>query len=641
MYLKNIFIENMGAIEKFSLVENYLFINGNPKPIILLGKNGTGKTTLLSSIVDALYELSSNCFQDILPHEGLSRQYFKVSGSKNMRVNAQYSFSYLNFAIEEEVLEYCDKNGDLNNIDMSLATNNLISDRLKSEKGKITSSFRQEQENAFKIDFLNNSYCYFPSDRYELPYWINKYAISQLEQFKDIERFSHKLNRDILVRKSLDNIKSWILDVFLDSRADLLFHDDGSASTKMSIEDLNLLQTSIKNIENLISSIVQKDIRLDLNLRGMSKSRIKLIDESSNSEFIPSLDNLSAGQSTLLGIFGTIIQYSDRANLTKSIHLDEIQGIVIIDEIDLHLHIDLQNKVLPKLIKLFPKVQFIITTHSPFFLAGLSETFSQEEYLLVNMPNGDIITDSSRFEEFKNAYDLFVDINHNYKYELDMLQSQIRESTKPLIITEGKTDWKHIKSALRHLDPDLDIEFLEYGEEIKMGDATLKTMAENFKSLPNQRKIICIFDRDNNEILRSYDQKVFNDLGNNVFTMCIPKISDDLDKISIEFYYNINDLSREDDHRRKLFLGTEFYEKSANSKCGQYQTRKMDKAGKLVVIDEDVYRSDDKEMKNSIALTKNNFADCILNEHENFKDIDFSNFKKMIEVIREIINYSD
>ncbi|MDO4895363.1 AAA family ATPase [Moraxella sp.] len=458
-----------------------------------------------------------------------------------------------------------------------MATNNLISSHLKSNKGKQISSFNQEQNDIFEKDFLANSYCYFPSDRYELPYWINKGAISQLEQFKEIQRFSNKLNRDILVRKSLDNIKAWILDVFLDSRADLLFENDGSVHAKRPIQDLQLLQTSIRNIEKLIGRIVQKDIVLDLNLRGASQSRIRLIDISSNLEFVPSLDNLSAGQSTLLSIFGTIIQYSDKADLTKSINLSEIQGIVIIDEIDLHLHIELQNKVLPELIKLFPKIQFIITTHSPFFLAGLSETFSQEEYLLVNMPNGDIITDTSRFEEFKKAYDLFVDINNNYKYELDILHSQIRESTKPLIITEGKTDWKHIKSALKHLAPYLDIEFLEYEEDIKMGDATLKTMAENLKSLPNQRKIICIFDRDNNDILKSYGQNTFNNLGNNVFTMCIPKISDELDRISIEFYYIENDLSRKDSHGRKLFLGTEFHEGTPNSICGKYQTKKMDK----------------------------------------------------------------
>lgn len=638
MYLKNIFIENMGAIEKFSLVEHDLFINGNPKPIILLGKNGTGKTTLLSSIVDALYELSSNCFQDVLPHEGLNRQYFKVSGSKNMRVNSQYAFSYINFAVEEEILEYCDKNGDVDNIDISLATNNLISSHLKSNKGKQISSFYQEQNDIFEKDFLANSYCYFPSDRYELPYWINKGAISQLEQFKEIQKFSNKLNRDILVRKSLDSIKAWILDVFLDSRIDLSkLMNEVQTDPQNHLQLSQLFRVSLTNIERLISKIVQKDIRLDLNLRGVSQSRIKLIDTSSNLEFIPSLDNLSAGQSTLLSIFGTIIQYSDRANLTKSINLGEIQGIVIIDEIDLHLHIELQNKVLPELIKLFPKVQFIITTHSPFFLAGLSETFSQEEYLLVNMPNGDIITDTSRFEEFKKAYDLFVDINNNYKYELDILHSQIRESTKPLIITEGKTDWKHIKSALKHLDHRLDIEFLEYEEDIKMGDTTLRTMAENFKSLPNQRKIICIFDRDNNEILRSYGQQSFNNLGNNVFTMCIPKISNELDKISIEFYYNKNDLSREDNHGRKLFLGTDFHEGTPNSICGQYQTKKMDKAGKLTVIDEKIYKSDDKEMQNSIALTKSDFADYILNENEYFTGIDFSNFQKILDVIAQII----
>ena len=93
----------------------------------------------------------------------------------------------------------------------------------------------------------------------------------------------------------------------------------------------------------------------------MGQSRIKLFDLENQSEFVPSLDNLSAGQSTLLGIFCTIIQYSDRTNLSKSIHLQDIEGIVIIDEVDLHLHIELQHDVLPNLIKLFPKVQFIIT----------------------------------------------------------------------------------------------------------------------------------------------------------------------------------------------------------------------------------------------------------------------------------------
>ncbi|MCZ2903806.1 AAA family ATPase [Pasteurella multocida] len=159
-------------------------------------------------------------------------------------------------------------------------------------------------------------------------------------------------------------------------------------------------------MESLLSKILQKEIRIDLNYRGHGSSRIKIIDANTNETYIPSLDNLSAGQSTLLSIFGTIIQYSDNYDINKSIQLDLIEGIVVIDEIDLHLHIELQYNVLPELIKLFPKVQFIITTHSPFFVSGLFNTFNNTDVLLINMPSGNVLSDIYNFDEFKNAYNL-------------------------------------------------------------------------------------------------------------------------------------------------------------------------------------------------------------------------------------------
>jgi hypothetical protein len=49
----------------------------------------------------------------------------------------------------------------------------------------------------------------------------------------------------------------------------------------------------------------------------------------------------------------------------------DVQGIVLVDEIETHLHIDLQKKVLPFLTAFFPKIQFIVTTHSPFVLSSI------------------------------------------------------------------------------------------------------------------------------------------------------------------------------------------------------------------------------------------------------------------------------
>lgn len=50
----------------------------------------------------------------------------------------------------------------------------------------------------------------------------------------------------------------------------------------------------------------------------------------------------------------------------------DFEGIVLIDEIETHLHVDLQKKVLPFLTAFFPKIQFIVTTHSPFVINSIS-----------------------------------------------------------------------------------------------------------------------------------------------------------------------------------------------------------------------------------------------------------------------------
>ena len=49
----------------------------------------------------------------------------------------------------------------------------------------------------------------------------------------------------------------------------------------------------------------------------------------------------------------------------------ETPGIVLIDEIDLHLHPSWQRRVVDDLRRTFPRIQFIATTHSPFIIQSL------------------------------------------------------------------------------------------------------------------------------------------------------------------------------------------------------------------------------------------------------------------------------
>jgi predicted ATP-binding protein involved in virulence len=58
------------------------------------------------------------------------------------------------------------------------------------------------------------------------------------------------------------------------------------------------------------------------------------------------------------------------AGTRRSVKPEDITGIVLVDEIDLHLHFRLQREIIPRIRKALPNVQFIVTTHSPMILAS-------------------------------------------------------------------------------------------------------------------------------------------------------------------------------------------------------------------------------------------------------------------------------
>lgn len=85
------------------------------------------------------------------------------------------------------------------------------------------------------------------------------------------------------------------------------------------------------------------------------------------------LNKLSDGYSSILQIFSELILRMDQNWLLKNQLSDyNKEGVVLIDEIETHLHIELQRKILPFLTKFFPRLQFIVGTHSPYVLTSIS-----------------------------------------------------------------------------------------------------------------------------------------------------------------------------------------------------------------------------------------------------------------------------
>ena len=80
---------------------------------------------------------------------------------------------------------------------------------------------------------------------------------------------------------------------------------------------------------------------------------------------------LSDGEKSLMAMIGDLARRMALANPGKA-DARAGSGVVLIDEVELHLHPAWQRTVLPCLLKTFPNVQFLVTTHSPLVLAQLN-----------------------------------------------------------------------------------------------------------------------------------------------------------------------------------------------------------------------------------------------------------------------------
>ena len=82
------------------------------------------------------------------------------------------------------------------------------------------------------------------------------------------------------------------------------------------------------------------------------------------------IDRLSQGMSSALSWIGTVLQrlydvYRDDVNPQDS------KALILIDEIDVHLHPEAQARIVPVLRDMFPQLQIVATTHSPFIVGNL------------------------------------------------------------------------------------------------------------------------------------------------------------------------------------------------------------------------------------------------------------------------------
>lgn len=689
MYLKSIHNVNVGPIKDAKIIfpfnEDKL-----PKPVVIVGENGTGKSVLLSNVVDSFHEIARLAFDDVVEKSDFNGyQYYKAVLGQEIRIGEKFMYSYLQYEdgdVATRFFEYLFKCGEFS------FKKFCDNEGIKRENCRFQESRSDKQltftEKDVEIIFGKNIVCYFPPSRYEKPNWLgaryyDSENSSKFEHPSIRENISRRLGISISVEDVTNDTLQWLLDVIVDAKFSLDVQENGGVKvyqpnneifaipvTKEAIGNSIISVTAKSNLELIMSQIIGQKICFGLNLRNANKSRFHIRSVDDGKILIPSLDALSTGQSALFNIFATIIRYADRISITNGIDLQNITGIVVIDEAELHLHSNLQRDVLPRLLKLFPKVQFIISSHSPLFLLGMDKVYDRDGYEIYEMPSARIIT-AEKFSEFGKAYE--------YLTKTETHQQKIREAIqnhigKPLIITEGSTDWKHMKAAFENLKTkpqyenyaNLDFEFLEYepGElaskenvsekatYLKMGKDVLKQMCREFAKLQQSRKIIFIADRDDEKINKEFSEKdrLFKNHGNNVFSFVlpVPEHRASTPNICIEHFYKDYEIKTPveiNGIKRRIYLGNEFTNDGI-SLDGKLFCRDRNSCGdgKINIIDgndeKSVYAINDPD-KINLALPKMEFAKRILGHSPEFASFDFDSFRLIFDVIKQILDNPD
>lgn len=115
-------------------------------------------------------------------------------------------------------------------------------------------------------------------------------------------------------------------------------------------------------------------------------------------------DELSDGYSSVIHIVSDLILRMDKNWLLKD-RLSEynVEGVVLIDELETHLHIELQKKIMPFLTTFFPRIQFIVTTHSPYILNSVSNAKAYDLENCVELENPSLYSSEGLAEGYFGA----------------------------------------------------------------------------------------------------------------------------------------------------------------------------------------------------------------------------------------------
>ncbi len=445
MYFKKIEIENAGPIDHLS-IDFPTTDSGSPKPLVIVGENGTGKSILLSYLVNTLISAKQIAFDDTEVEHG---KVYKYRSPQYIKAGEHYSYGRADFGNGQYVEEWqLDTQKSKFEETYSFSPARRTWKAIPANDSSHFQSSLSHNEQAAKELFEKKCCLYFPVNRFEEPAWLNIDNLKDRAAYTELKHINRYSNRSLISTSPLKANRNWLLDLIFDRQTFEIFTQTMALPVGPNQQPINVpvfagFQGQSSRIYEAVLQLLRTTLRVDGTIRlGAGDRRNRLISILKDEvAWIPNVFQLSTGEVLLLNLFLSTLRDYDLSGGSLE-NISDIRGIVIIDEIDAHLHTRHQKEVLPALLASFPNVQFIITTHSPLFLLGMENKLGVNGFKIINMPDGEIVS-ASDFSEYTAAYEAFKQTNLHRQE----IANTLKANSRPIVFVEGDYDIRYITRA--------------------------------------------------------------------------------------------------------------------------------------------------------------------------------------------------
>ena len=384
---------------------------------VLIGSNGAGKTTILESLAKNLSWLINIIRSAKNSGRGDVIEELDIRNNSSLGYTSIITQFLITNDIQYDIELSKSKSGSDQSRKNNLQNIRQLADIYKYANSKdaqfnfpimafysVQRAYDIEKDDIFPFDEVIDQKNWNKFDAYNKTLSGDADFKSFLYWFKyleDINNATSQQNRDVL--NAIDKLQAEL-------DGDLIKEMEKKSNSDKKTKDFLLSFKQDKQVEiDKLKAQLAKDQLVDESstiIKYVTKAIYKFMPEFKNLRiqrrpFMMFIDKnnttlnilqLSKGEQVLLAMVADIVRRLVLLNPSLS---DPLQGrgIVLIDEIDLHLHPKWQQTVIPNLLKTFPNIQFIVTTHSPQVLSTVNSKCirrlkqNEEQKIIVDIPD--------------------------------------------------------------------------------------------------------------------------------------------------------------------------------------------------------------------------------------------------------------